>query len=158
MIMIKETTIINTIKQVITNMLSIGIFGLNGFFLLLWKSKHNSSLVYVIWCATVIYIFILIYLHKFANHEKEERISWFGRIRFIFRWLYVLIYLTIILINMKQLGNGHVDLSNSTLVFQWIMFIFIALTIPRDRLLRKVIASLKQKYHDEKHRFSKLSQ
>lgn len=135
------------LRSAVSAAISIGVFGLNSFILLLLKNPSDKSMVYVICVASIAYIITL--FAEFISYRKktEQRTKIIARTRLIFRWIYVAINLTIIIINMIHAGwNGSVNFTDNKLIYRMIMFVFIALTIPRDMFMRKVLAWAKQKW------------
>ncbi|MDR0861881.1 MAG: hypothetical protein LBN30_03780 [Oscillospiraceae bacterium] len=112
---------------------TIGVFGLNSFVLLLLKNQFDRSRVYLICVITVGYIGLLIAEHRLFRGDTTRRDMLTRRTRLTFRWIYVAVYITIIITNIQQERT-----SGAKLVFQIVMCVIIALTVPRDMLWRWV--------------------
>jgi uncharacterized membrane protein YeiB len=131
---------------------SIVAFGLYSFILLLLRNQTDRSLVYLICVITAVYVVTLSAEHRLLRDSPEtvERLT--KRTRLIFRWVYVAMYLTIIIANLRRVGwNGNIFIADDYVKLKLILFMFVALTIPRDILLRgKVWPWLRRKWSNRK--------
>ena len=110
---------------------AIGVFSLHSFILVLLKNQTDKSRVYLLCVITAIYVGILILEHRVLRDSPDVMDKLTRRTRLIFRWIYVAVCLTIIAANIQM---EHT--SGLKLIYQIVMCVIIALTVPRDMLWR----------------------
>jgi hypothetical protein len=134
---------------------AVGVFGLNSFALLLLRNQADRSLVFLICTITAIYIALLIAQYRITGIDPSRRERLARRTRFVFRWIYVAVYLTIISANLYHADwHGEDGVLSGKIVYQLVMVVFIALTVPRDMLWQKVKPVMLAKWRAWKLKFT----
>lgn len=114
--------------MILFDILYIGVIGLNSYILLIHKNQNEEKLIYVICAAAFSYVLTLIILLIKLRKKKKLRETLYLT-RKIFKVIYTILYLTIIMIHLIRLSSLE-EVSNGqmiVIIYNIVMFIIILL-------------------------------
>ena len=135
--------------KVLWDIFSIGIVGLNSFILLVSKLiNHNKPLIHVDISFTILYALTLLIETIVFKGKRNHKVD---RTLLILKGIYILIYLTVIMISILNCFDEDGRISKAaTFGYDALMFFILLLNIPTKLQFQKIVKRIEDKYGDIK--------